>query len=121
MIRFEIMGRLPGLNEMTAANRYNRFAGGTQKKKTTALCAKWIQSSKVPTFNQPIKVAFEWVEPNARRDIDNVAAGAKFVLDALVDTGRLPNDGRKWVRAISHTFPEPDPVNPKVIVTIEEA
>lgn len=32
--KFFIPGRLPGLNDYTAANRYNRYAGAKMKKDT---------------------------------------------------------------------------------------
>ena len=45
----------------------------------------------------PVKTAylrFTWGEPNKKRDPDNIAAGGrKFILDALVHSGILPNDG----------------------------
>ena len=115
---FHIPGRLPGLNEIVDAARGNRFSGATQKKKATTLCGQWIMASRVPAFTVPVSIHFQWFEPNRRRDLDNIVAGSKFILDALVVTGRLPNDGRAWVRALAHTFPEPDVDNPRVVVSI---
>lgn len=117
--RFTIPGRLPGLNEIVGAARYNRFAAASQKKKATELCAQHVIASRIPAFKGPVALTIDWIEPNNRRDIDNVAAGAKFILDALVSSGRLPNDSRKWVKALTHTFPPADKMNPRVEVALE--
>lgn len=118
--RFEIFGRLPGLNEIVAANRSHYHAGAKQKKETTLLCAQYAGLGGVPIFSGPILVIFNWFEPNARRDLDNICGGAKFVLDGLVLAGRIPNDSRKFVQSIFHRFPEPDKKNPRIVVEIED-
>ena len=55
-----------------------------------------------------------------RRDIDNVRFAAKFVLDALVETGVIPNDTQRYVRSISDRFMV-NPKEPRIIVEMEEA
>lgn len=119
-VKFTIQGRLPGLNEMTNANRGNRYAGAGQKKKETRRCALEIIRQTTGRFSGPVSVSFLWVERDLRRDPDNVTAGQKFILDALVETGRLPNDTRAYVHKLSSDFPEPDKENPRIEVTIEE-
>lgn len=118
---FEIPGRLPGLNEIIGQARYNRFAGASQKKKFQEECAKWISIQRTPAYRCPVTLTFDWIEANRRRDIDNVSAGTKFILDALVALKRIPDDSRRWVTGLSHTFPEPDPKYPRVVVTINGA
>jgi Holliday junction resolvase RusA-like endonuclease len=66
-------------------------------------------------------MAFRWIEKDLRRDPDNICAGAKFVMDALVELGRIPGDTRRWVKGISHEFPDPDAKNPRIEITITEA
>lgn len=117
---FTIQGQLAGLNEIVNQTRINRFAGASQKKKETQRCEWAILAGSVPTFSSPVKVKFRWVEPHRRRDPDNVSVGAKFILDALVNRKRIPNDTREWIKDIEHSFPEPDPKNPRVEVTIME-
>jgi hypothetical protein len=119
--RFTITGRLSGLNEIISAARYNRFAGASQKKKETKRCQWAIIAGEVPTFSSPVRLRFSWVETNLKRDPDNVCAGAKFVLDALVELNRIPGDGRRWIKTIEHVFPEPDKKNPRVEIEITEA
>lgn len=115
---FKIEGRLPGLNEIIAATNNNRYGGAYLKKKETKRCMWAVIAGNVPAFSVPVRVAFHWIEPNLKRDPDNIAVGAKFVLDALVELGRLPNDSRKWVKEVTHVFAEPDPKNPRVEVEI---
>lgn len=114
---FEIPGRLPGLNEIVGAARYNRFSGAKQKREETERCAFWAM--KIQPIKKPVSLRIAWIEPNMRRDIDNVSGGVKFILDGLVQAGKLPNDSRRWVKSISHFFPDPDSKNPRVLIFIE--
>jgi hypothetical protein len=115
---FTIDGRLPGLNEIIGAINIHRYKGATLKKKETARCMWAIIAGHVPTFTDPVRIGFRWIEPNMMRDPDNISAGAKYVLDALVQLKRIPNDTRRWVKSITHDFAEPDGVSPRVEVTI---
>lgn len=114
-MKFTITGRLLGLNDMT---HKNRFVYGKQKKAETNRCGWAAIAGHVPKITYPVAIEIWWIEPNSRRDIDNVAAGCKFILDGLQEAQRLPNDGRKWVKALIHNFPEPDALNARVIVEI---
>lgn len=117
---FTIKGRLPGLNEIIAATNRNRFVGASLKKQATTLCAQYAQLARLPKITRPVEISVNWIEPNARRDLDNISGGTKFILDGLVMIGVLQNDTRKWVRAISHKFPEPDKKNPRIEVTLNQ-
>lgn len=119
LIRFEIKGRLPGLNEIIDEARRHRFAGAKQKKKETERCAYEIAAQGVGRIRKPVRLHFRWIEPNAKRDLDNIVAGAKFIGDGLVLAGCIPNDTRKWVVGFTHTFPEPCPEDPKIVVIME--
>jgi hypothetical protein len=119
MQRFVIQGRLPGLNEMIAAMNTHRYRGAELKKKETRRCAWSVVGHRIDKVTSPIRIVVTWVEPNARRDLDNVAAGVKYILDGLMEAGKLPSDGRKYVRGIEHRFPDPDPLNPRIEVSLE--
>lgn len=95
----------------------NRFAYGAKKKAETQRCA-WATLGKVTKITYPVTIELWWFEPNAKRDIDNVAAGVKFILDGLVASAKLPSDGRKYVRGLIHHFPPPDALNARVEVQI---
>lgn len=114
---FEIHGRLPGLNEIIGANRAHRMAGATQKKSADKICAQYILLGRVPVFTGSLQVHFDWFVDD-RRDPDNIRSGAKFILDALVETGRIPNDNQKTIIGLSDTFTRVKE-NPRVRVTLE--
>lgn len=116
---FEIKARLPGLNEIIDACRSHRMAGAIQKKKADNECGQWILFGRVPVFAGPVRVHFDWYLDD-RRDPDNVRAGSKFILDALVGTGRLANDDQKTIVGLSDTFKQ-DKKDPRVRVIIEDA
>jgi len=65
-----------------------------------------------------VKIHFTWIEPNMKRDKDNSAFAKKFILDALVKKGILPNDGWENVEGFTDSF-EIDKSNPGVIVEVE--
>lgn len=119
MQHFTIKGRLPGLNEYTTANRTNPYAGASMKKKAE----KQIKEALAGFHLEPIKKActleYEWYEPNDRRDQDNVIFAQKFIQDALVDEGILPDDNRRWVKGSTHMI-YTDKSNPRIEVKINE-
>ena len=116
MTRIVLPLRLPGLNEYTAACRGNRFAGASMKRKCQTDIARHLIG--VEPVKRPVTVRIEWMEKNGRRDCDNIAFAKKFILDALVDEGILPDDTRQWVRGFRETFPVGQ--EEKITVTLEE-
>lgn len=116
MYKCEINMKLPSLNEYINACRKNRYAGAEMKKRIESNIAYFI--AKLPRFERPIKIHFHWIEGNKRRDLDNVAFGKKFILDALVKCGKMKDDNRKCVTGFIDTF-EYGPET-KVILYIEE-
>jgi Holliday junction resolvase RusA-like endonuclease len=119
-VKFVIQGRLPGLNEIVNANRGNRYAGAGQKKKETRRCALEIIRQTTGRIAGPFAIRVTWIERDLRRDPDNVCAGIKFIADALVEVGRIPNDTREFVREIRHVFELPDKKNPRIEVEITD-
>jgi len=116
---FTIPGRLPGLNEMIRSARGNKYAAAKEKKRSDDWCAWYAKQARLPAIKKPVLVSFIWMEPDARRDVDNIAAGAKFILDALVHLGVLQNDSQKWVHGLSHVFGV-TALKPHIVVTLEE-
>ena len=102
MTRIEIPVKLPSLNDYIAACRGNAYGGASMKKRIQKEISPYI--SKLPKFNNPIYIHFHWVEGNSRRDLDNVAASRKFILDAMVECGKLKDDNRKCVLGFTDTF-----------------
>ena len=102
MYQIEIPLKLPSLNEYINACRTNRFKAAKMKSDMEESIAHYLVG--LPKFDKPIKIHFTWVEGNKRRDYDNVAAGKKFILDAMVKFGYLKDDNRKIVTAFTDDF-----------------
>lgn len=116
-MKFEIPGRLPGLNEIIAAakngkGKYQPYA--LMKERYTNMVA-WL-AKKLPRYNEVVLI-ITWYEPDQRRDPDNIMAGQKFIMDGLVEAGTIPDDGQKHVKGIAHRF-RVDKVNPRAEVEI---
>ena len=119
-MEFRVYGRLPGLNEYTAANRANAYAGATMKRKAENLVI-WSIKRDLPgeRIKVPVTVDFTWIEANKKRDLDNISFAKKFILDGMVKSGLIENDNWAHVSGfVDHFQLGPAPM---VIVTIEEA
>jgi len=110
---------LPGLNEIIAAakiptrqRRGKRSIPGMayasmKKKYTQKIEAELVAQGCIPDTPYPaIVIEFEWIEGTHARDPDNARMGAKFVLDAMVNRGVIPNDTRKEVRILWDSYPD---------------
>lgn len=118
--KFIIHGYLDGLNEYTNANRTNRYGGARIKRINQDRCGLAIREYlKTWRTEKPVDVKVVWYEANRKRDPDNVFFGIKFILDALVERGTIPNDSQKYVRSIAH-FLCVDREDPRVEVEITE-
>lgn len=117
MIRVEINMKLPSLNEYVNVCRTNRFKASKFKKNLEDDIMMF--TNRLPRFENPVKIHFHWIEGNKRRDLDNICFAKKFILDALVKSGKLQDDNRKCVTAFTDTFEYGDET--KVILEIEEA
>jgi len=67
----------------------------------------------------PVFIHYRWIEPNARRDKDNIAFAKKFIHDSLVKAGTLAGDGRAHIIGFSDAF-EIDKQNPRINILISE-
>lgn len=118
---FFVPGPLPSLNEMIAAAKgYNGrgFAYSKMKQEWTDLVVECALKAGL----QPMETALvrcRWQEKNTRRDLDNVRAGVKFILDGLVKAEILPSDTQKAVWEI-HDVIAVVKDNPGVSVELSE-
>lgn len=117
MIRVEINMKLPSLNEYVNICRTNKYKASKFKKNLEDDIMMF--TNRLPRFENPVKIHFHWIEGNKRRDLDNICFAKKFILDALVKSGKLQDDNRKCVYAFTDTFDYGDET--KVILEIEEA
>lgn len=120
---FQINRRLPSLNEVIDQNRANRQKGARIKTEIEAAIG-WdiklaLATGKLKKINEPVVVYINWCEKTKRRDVDNIQSSAKFILDALVKNGVLPNDNRRYVKQVYHTIIDSD--RDYVVVRFEPA
>lgn len=118
-MKFDIEGRLPGLNEMIDAAKKGKgkYQPYSIMKQTYTEMVAWL-AKMLPKYEQ-VSITITWYEPNEKRDPDNVQAGCKFILDGLVKAGTIPNDTRRYIKSITH-IPELDRENPRVEVEVRE-
>ena len=108
--------KLPSLNEYIAVCRGNKYAAAKFKADIENDISLFIR--RMPKYEKPIIIHFLWVEGNKRRDLDNVAFGKKFILDAMVKCGKLKDDNRRCVKGFTDSFAYGKET--KVILKIEE-
>lgn len=118
-MKLVIRGKLAGLNEYVDACRRDPRAGNRMKREaeeTVNWYAKASLRGKIPT---PCVMHYTWYEPNRKRDMDNISAfGRKVIQDALVKAKHLPGDGWAHIRGFTDTFLV-DRKNPRIEVTFE--
>lgn len=116
---FVIPGRLIGLNEYVNECRKNKYAAAKIKNEAqTAICWE-IKRQKVKRFNRAVDVHITWIEPNMKRDKDNISFAKKFILDSLVKMKVIENDNWKWINGLSDRFLV-NRANPRIIVTLDD-
>jgi len=111
--------KLVRLGKETQERLRGRMAGyGIMKAGTERDIWSAIRQAKLKPVSKAVIISFQWVEKDKRRDLDNIRSSAKFINDALVGAGILPDDGRKWVKELRDTYTIGK--QPGVWVTIEE-
>ena len=109
-----IKGRLPGLNEYTAACRRDPRAGARMKREAGELVGWAIKAARLGKITTPCRMAYTWYEANHRRDLDNICSfGRKVIQDSLVEAGCLPGDGWNHITGFSDRF-EVDAKDPRI-------
>ena len=117
MQKLTIPGRLDGLNEVIKANRTNIYLGAKIKKGNEQVVKDCIAIYRIKKENEPVFLKFTWIEPNRKRDKDNIASAKKMILDALVRSDIIDNDGWKNIIGFSDYF-DIDKENPRIEVEI---
>lgn len=111
----EIPFKLPSINEYIRACRTNPYVAAKFKRDVEESLEPYIRL--LPVFKK-VRIHFHWVESNRRRDLDNICAAKKFILDAMVKYDRLSDDNRKCVVSFTDTFSYEKKA--KVVLEIEE-
>ena len=111
-----IPGELPGFNKVIGSNRTNKHVGAKLKRKTEEMLLIVLRAQRCPSIEGEALIwTFIWQCKNRRRDPDNIASAAKFILDALQRGGFLANDGWRQVAEIHHYFEVSNTVGVRVI------
>lgn len=118
---FTIHAKLPSLNDVIRKDRSNKFAGAVYKKDTEKIISRYItkalETGELKPVSEPCTLRIDWYEKTRRRDADNIQSSQKFILDALVSNGVLPDDSRRYVTQIYHRIHDGE--ENKVSVMIE--
>jgi Holliday junction resolvase RusA-like endonuclease len=115
--KFTVPMQLPGLNEIIEAAK-SHWSVYREMKKTYQEAVEWTAKRIAPFDRAYLDIT--WFEPDRRRDLDNIAAGKKFILDGLQAIGKIENDGWKQIAGFTDTF-EVDKQDPRVEVKIRRA
>lgn len=98
----EIDLKLPSLNDYIRVCRGNKFLANKYKARIEQEIGYFL--TKMPRWDNPIKIHFTWIESTKKRDLDNICFAKKFILDAMVKYGKLKDDNRKCVTAFTDSF-----------------
>ena len=115
-----IDGDLVDLNKFINAQRANRFGGAALKKKYTDKCAVAFMPIRAKRLKLPITLHITWYCKDKRKDKDNIAFGKKFILDGMIQSGLLKNDGWGEIAGFTDNF-EVDKDNPRIEIELEES
>lgn len=115
--KFTIPHELTDLNSYIQAERGNKYAAAGIKQTMTHVCSLYARS--LEPIDKRVKIIFTWYCKNQKKDPDNIAFAKKFILDSLVRTGILKNDGWKQIAGFTDYF-EVDESRPRVEVEIRE-
>lgn len=120
-LRINIPGRLPGMNEYTAACREHRLVGARMKRDAQEIVEMCVKLQvRGTSVKPPVRLHYTFFERDRRRDHDNVSGFAhKVVQDALVSMGVLDNDGWGEILGDTNDFLV-DKSNPRILIEIEE-
>lgn len=111
-----IKGELTDLNTYIDEERGNKFGAAKIKKRETFKCQLHFKKADI---KGRIRVNYHWYSKNLRKDPDNISFAKKFILDGMVNSGFIKNDGQKQIAGFSDTF-FVDKENPRVEIFITE-
>lgn len=121
--RVTIKGRLLSLNEYINAERTNRYKAAQIKRdveeRVTIALVDATEAGTLHSHIDPCELWITWIEPNHKRDLDNISFATKFIQDAMVRAGVFPDDNTNFIRLLHHTVAF-DPNNPRIEITIKE-
>lgn len=116
-----IDGRFPSMNEFIEANRTHKQKGNKMKQESqNKISLQLMQQHKKLHINNPVRLHYEFYEPNKKRDLDNISGFFhKVFQDALVHCGIIHNDSWHYIVGFSDEF-YVDNKQPRIEVVIQE-
>lgn len=118
---FVIEAELADFNKYINACRGHWSNGRRLKEEQDDIVCAFIRAGRVKPMEGPVEVGISWIERKRRggqlRDVDGIAAATKFILDALVKCGVIPDDNPRVVRNVYH-FYKFNADEPRVEVTL---
>ena len=121
--RVTVKGRMIGLNEYINAERTNKYKAAQLKRdaeeEVTLALVEAYRAGTLHSHISPCELWITWVEPNHRRDLDNISFGTKAIQDAMVRAGVFPDDDTRCISLLHHTVAF-DANNPRIEITIKE-
>lgn len=120
-----VPGRFPGMNELVEAltlrvnGRRPGFKYSGIKEQCDDRVVLCVRSQRFKVRGKHFNYLF--VEPNRKRDPDNISAGAvKMLLDGLRKAGALENDGWKQVEGDTRYYHCEDGAEPGVCLVVQD-
>jgi Holliday junction resolvase RusA-like endonuclease len=117
---FHIDGTLPGMNDIIAITKQHRRAYNDMKKTWDTVVWAYIKKAKLKPMSGYVAIHLTWIEADNKRDPDNIRAGIKFILDALVTAKILSTDSSRQIYEIRDTFEVAHRESAGVFVTLTE-
>jgi len=116
-LNFTILGELPDLNKIIAAAKKHHMVYSKLKADATNICR--LSCLRLPRINFKMHLHIIYHCKNKRKDKDNIAVAKKFILDGLIEAGKIRNDGWKEVEGWTEEF-RVDKNNPRIEVIIND-
>ena len=121
MQKITIYNIFPGMNEIIKEkSKKNHYFYSKMKRDYTNIAKMYILEQKKYNYDCMIDIFFRWYEPNKKRDKDNIIAGEKFIIDGLVASKIIKNDGWSNIGILSHRI-ELDKSNPRVELFLKKS
>ena len=123
MKKVVIPGEFPSLNEFIGENRRRNGSwngGNAMKQRDQRILETYIRKQIPKALRAPCRLRYTYFCKSRKRDLDNISGYFhKVFQDALVSSGRLPDDNWKYIIGFSDDF-ELDRKDPRIEVLITE-
>ena len=119
MKKLVIQGTLPSLNEIIRVAKSHPQAYANLKRQHTMNISMNARHQIKKRVQPPVELIFTWYCKDRRTDPDNLTAARKFVIDGLVESGVLDDDGWEEIAGFTDTWVV-DKINPRIEIEIKE-